>query len=116
MDHVQNMMEKYAATLEAQINERTKELMEEKKKADILLYRILPKYFDRHVYFGKSQTFVYKTHLFSKGQFTCNNTKFGLTMLEQAKHNLSNLMQTKNYTLVLIPNVTTSKTKKIRSI
>lgn len=44
MDHVQNMMEKYAVTLEAQINERTKELTEEKKKADILLYRILPKY------------------------------------------------------------------------
>lgn len=44
MDHVQNMMEKYAVTLEAQINERTAELIEEKKKADILLYRILPKY------------------------------------------------------------------------
>lgn len=44
MDHVQNMMERYAVTLEAQINGRTAELMEEKKKADILLYRILPRY------------------------------------------------------------------------
>uniref|UniRef100_A0A914VH01 Guanylate cyclase n=1 Tax=Plectus sambesii TaxID=2011161 RepID=A0A914VH01_9BILA len=43
MDHVLNMMEKYAATLEQQVDERTKQLAEEQKKSDILLYRILPR-------------------------------------------------------------------------
>uniref|UniRef100_A0A0N5B223 Guanylate cyclase n=1 Tax=Strongyloides papillosus TaxID=174720 RepID=A0A0N5B223_STREA len=43
MDHVYNMLEKYAASLEEDIQARTKELVEEKKKADILLSRMLPK-------------------------------------------------------------------------
>ncbi|KAH7730186.1 guanylyl cyclase [Aphelenchoides avenae] len=34
---------KYAGSLEEEVEERTKELMEEKKKSDILLYRMLPK-------------------------------------------------------------------------
>ena len=38
------MMEKYAANLEQKVEERTAELREEKKKADHLLYRMLPKY------------------------------------------------------------------------
>lgn len=44
MDHMLEIMEKYAETLESQINERTKELTEEKKKSDILLYRMMPKF------------------------------------------------------------------------
>jgi len=38
------MMEKYANNLEEVISERTRQLMEEKKKADMLLYRMLPAY------------------------------------------------------------------------
>uniref|UniRef100_A0A0K0FCD7 Guanylate cyclase n=1 Tax=Strongyloides venezuelensis TaxID=75913 RepID=A0A0K0FCD7_STRVS len=43
MDHVYGILEKYAANLEEEIQERTKELIEEKKKADLLLSRMLPK-------------------------------------------------------------------------
>uniref|UniRef100_A0A914W7U8 Guanylate cyclase n=1 Tax=Plectus sambesii TaxID=2011161 RepID=A0A914W7U8_9BILA len=43
MDHVMNMMERYAGTLEQEVDERTKELLEEKKKSDVLLYRMLPR-------------------------------------------------------------------------
>ncbi|VDM63503.1 unnamed protein product [Angiostrongylus costaricensis] len=43
MDYVFNMLERYASTLEEDVAERTKELMEEKKKSDILLYRMLPR-------------------------------------------------------------------------
>uniref|UniRef100_A0A914VLK1 Guanylate cyclase n=1 Tax=Plectus sambesii TaxID=2011161 RepID=A0A914VLK1_9BILA len=43
MDHVMNMMEKYAVTLEQQVEERTKQLVEEQKKSDVLLYRMLPR-------------------------------------------------------------------------
>ncbi|CDO41085.1 Receptor-type guanylate cyclase gcy-17 [Caenorhabditis elegans] len=43
MDHVFNMLETYASTLEEEVNERTKELVEEQKKSDVLLYRMLPK-------------------------------------------------------------------------
>lgn len=43
MDHVFNVLEQYATTLETEVEERTKELVEEKKKSDILLYRMLPK-------------------------------------------------------------------------
>lgn len=64
MDHVFSMLEEYTTTLElevsgfcgstgenrpfttcfAQVDERTKELAEEKKKADLLLGRMLPRY------------------------------------------------------------------------
>ncbi|EFO96503.1 hypothetical protein CRE_24798 [Caenorhabditis remanei] len=43
MDHVFNMLEEYTSTLEVEVEERTKELTLEKKKADILLSRMLPK-------------------------------------------------------------------------
>ena len=42
MDHVFMMMEQYANSLEEEVAERTRELMEEKKKSDLLLYRMLP--------------------------------------------------------------------------
>ena len=44
MDHIFAMVEQYAETLAEEIEERTKELVEEKKKSDILLYRMLPKF------------------------------------------------------------------------
>uniref|UniRef100_A0A0N5C4R3 Guanylate cyclase n=1 Tax=Strongyloides papillosus TaxID=174720 RepID=A0A0N5C4R3_STREA len=43
MDHMYSLLEDYAASLEQDIQGRTKELVEEKKKADILLSRLLPK-------------------------------------------------------------------------
>ncbi|PAV89503.1 hypothetical protein WR25_06164 [Diploscapter pachys] len=43
MDHVFTMMESYATVLEEEVDSRTKELVEEKKKSDLLLYRMLPK-------------------------------------------------------------------------
>ncbi|VDM46790.1 unnamed protein product [Toxocara canis] len=43
MDHVFTMLEQYATNLEEEVEARTKELVEEKKKSDILLYRMLPK-------------------------------------------------------------------------
>ncbi|KJH42826.1 adenylate/guanylate cyclase catalytic domain protein [Dictyocaulus viviparus] len=43
MDHVFSTLEQYAANLEEEIEARTKELTEERKKSDILLYRMLPK-------------------------------------------------------------------------
>ena len=42
IDSVMNMMEKYAYNLEEIVEERTKQLVEEKKKTDQLLYRMLP--------------------------------------------------------------------------
>ncbi|KHN78713.1 Guanylate cyclase receptor-type gcy-1 [Toxocara canis] len=42
MDHVFTMLEQYAGTLEREVQERTKELVEEKKKSDVLLARMLP--------------------------------------------------------------------------
>lgn len=43
MDHVLKMMEKYAGNLEATVADRTRQLTEEMKKSDLLLYRLLPK-------------------------------------------------------------------------
>ncbi|VDL64688.1 unnamed protein product [Nippostrongylus brasiliensis] len=43
MDHMFNMLEDYTTSLELNVEERTKELQEEKKKADILLGRMLPR-------------------------------------------------------------------------
>ncbi|CAJ0949004.1 unnamed protein product, partial [Mesorhabditis belari] len=43
MDHVFNILENYAETLEKEVQDRTGELVEEKKKSDILLYRMLPR-------------------------------------------------------------------------
>ncbi|KAK2149866.1 hypothetical protein LSH36_433g00068 [Paralvinella palmiformis] len=42
MDNIISMLEKYASNLESLVQQRTGELMEEKKKTDILLYRMLP--------------------------------------------------------------------------
>jgi class 3 adenylate cyclase len=42
MDNMIRMMEKYANNLEEVVSERTRQLVEEKKKSDSLLYRLLP--------------------------------------------------------------------------
>ena len=44
MDNMVAMLEKYAGNLEDIVAERTKQLMDEKKKTDTLLYQMLPKY------------------------------------------------------------------------
>ncbi|CAD6195006.1 unnamed protein product [Caenorhabditis auriculariae] len=43
MDHVFSVLEAYAANLEDDVQSRMKELTEEKKRSDALLYRMLPK-------------------------------------------------------------------------
>ncbi|VDO54428.1 unnamed protein product [Haemonchus placei] len=43
MDHMFDMLEDYTTTLELDVEERTKQLQEEKKKADILLGKMLPR-------------------------------------------------------------------------
>ena len=42
MDNMVTMLEKYAGNLEDIVAERTKQLIEEKKKTDVLLYQMLP--------------------------------------------------------------------------
>ncbi len=42
MDNMLKMMEKYANNLEELVADKTKQLTEEKKKTDLLLYRMLP--------------------------------------------------------------------------
>jgi len=44
IDNILSMMEKYAYNLEEIIEERTQQLIEETKKTDRLLYRMLPSY------------------------------------------------------------------------
>ena len=44
MDNMLDMMEKYANNLEDIVEHRTAELVEEKKKTDTLLFRMLPRY------------------------------------------------------------------------
>ena len=43
-DNMITMLEKYAYNLEGLVQERTNQLMEEKKKTENLLLRMLPKY------------------------------------------------------------------------
>ena len=43
MDNMVQMLEKYATNLEDLVQSRTVELVEEKKKTDSLLYRMLPR-------------------------------------------------------------------------
>jgi len=42
MDNMLQMMEKYANNLEELVEEKTQQYMEEKKKADTLLYSMMP--------------------------------------------------------------------------
>ncbi|KAK6015329.1 adenylate/guanylate cyclase catalytic domain protein, partial [Ostertagia ostertagi] len=47
-------MENYASSLEDEVEERTKELVEEKKKSDLLLYRMLPQQVADHLKLGQA--------------------------------------------------------------
>ena len=42
MENIMSMMEKYSANLADIVEERTEQMIEEKKKADRLLYRMMP--------------------------------------------------------------------------
>ena len=42
MDNMLEMMEKYANNLEELVEERTKQFLDEKRKADTLLYSMMP--------------------------------------------------------------------------
>ena len=44
LDNMVAMMEKYANNLEELVESRTVELVDEKKKTDMLLYSMLPRY------------------------------------------------------------------------
>lgn len=44
MDNLLSRMEQYATNLEALVEERTADYLEEKRKAEDLLYQLLPKY------------------------------------------------------------------------
>jgi len=42
LDSIMDMMEKYARNMEENVEERAQQLLEEKRKTDRLLYRLLP--------------------------------------------------------------------------
>ncbi|KAL6744152.1 hypothetical protein Aduo_017115 [Ancylostoma duodenale] len=68
MDYVFNMLETYASNLESEVEDRTKQLVEEKKKSDVLLYRMLPKQVAEKLKLGQSvepETFDSVTVFFS---------------------------------------------------
>ncbi|VDM63896.1 unnamed protein product [Angiostrongylus costaricensis] len=68
MDYVFNILEQYASTLEEEVADRTKELVEEKKKSDILLYRMLPRQVAEKLKLGQTvepETFESVTVFFS---------------------------------------------------
>ncbi|KAK5977596.1 hypothetical protein GCK32_006900, partial [Trichostrongylus colubriformis] len=68
MDYVFNMLEQYASTLEGEVEERTRQLVEEQKKSDILLYRMLPRQVADKLKLGQSvepETFDSVTIFFS---------------------------------------------------
>ncbi len=54
MDYVFGMLEVYASSLEQEVKERTKELVEEKRKSDLLLYRMLPRQVADRLRIGES--------------------------------------------------------------
>lgn len=45
MDHIFTMLEEHAGSLEEEVEQRTQELVNEKQRSDVLLYKILPKFF-----------------------------------------------------------------------
>ncbi|KAK6023548.1 adenylate/guanylate cyclase catalytic domain protein [Ostertagia ostertagi] len=68
MDYVFNMLEQYASTLEGEVEDRTRQLAEEQKKSDILLYRMLPRQVAEKLKLGQSvepETFESVTVFFS---------------------------------------------------
>ncbi|CAI4223627.1 unnamed protein product [Auanema sp. JU1783] len=101
MDHVFNIMETYAATLEEEVSSRTKELVEEKKKSDVLLYRMLPRQVADKLKLGQSvqpETFDSVTVFFSDVvQFTILASKCTplqvVTLLNDLYNILDNIIE-----------------------
>ena len=60
MDNMIQKLESYATNLEEIVEQRTGQLVEEKKKTEILLYRMLPKY---AIYCLRILCFNYNCHL-----------------------------------------------------
>ncbi|KAI6186553.1 Guanylate cyclase [Aphelenchoides besseyi] len=54
MDHVFSILEQHASNLEMEVEEQTKQLVEEKKKADLLLHRMLPETVAEKLKLGQS--------------------------------------------------------------
>ena len=50
MDHVLAKLEKYSNNLEAIVGQRTSELLDEKRKTDLLLNSMLPPYTSSYTY------------------------------------------------------------------
>lgn len=44
MDHMLRLIEDYALILEQEVEEKTKEAIAERERADFLLYRLFPKF------------------------------------------------------------------------
>ncbi|KAK3091527.1 hypothetical protein FSP39_020527 [Pinctada imbricata] len=53
LDNMVSIMEKYASNLESVVEERTEQLIEEKKKTEELLHQMLPKYVAEQLKLGK---------------------------------------------------------------
>ncbi|KAK6062163.1 adenylate/guanylate cyclase catalytic domain protein [Cooperia oncophora] len=71
MDHVFNVLEQYALNLEDEVQSRMKELIEEKKKSDVLLYRMLPKQRREYSSSGKSLRSSNMVSRFEPETFEC---------------------------------------------
>jgi len=50
MDNMLHMMEKYANNLEELVDEKTHQCLDEKKKADLLLYSMMPESVSQNSY------------------------------------------------------------------
>lgn len=61
-------MEKYAYNLETVVKERTNQLLEEKKKTENLLLRMLPKYVQVHYLFFKLFSFYVSIQVIFHGE------------------------------------------------
>ncbi|KHJ99303.1 hypothetical protein OESDEN_00728 [Oesophagostomum dentatum] len=77
MDHMFNMLEDYTTTLELDVEDRTKQLQEEKKKADVLLGRMLPRLVSAQLIgriFGRRSALLQNYSAFIEGLF-CTFTR-----------------------------------------
>jgi hypothetical protein len=90
MDHVFNMMEQYATNLEQEVESRTKELVEEKKKSDVLLYRMMPRQvstlpcFIYQIFFKTSSRQIKTRPVSRTGSiYKCHNILFGCCTVYQ---------------------------------
>ncbi|VDL64961.1 unnamed protein product [Nippostrongylus brasiliensis] len=91
MDHVMNTLENYASSLEAEVAQRTVELVEEKKKSDILLYRMLPRQVADRLKMGQSiepESYDNVTVFFSDVVVTLLNELYTLFDNTIAKHDV----------------------------